>query len=312
VRFGLAGTPVSAVLTARLGSADLEPRGTLALTHETLRRSLSVTAYRELQLVEPGSRGLGIGNSMMAFLFGRDDGDYFQATGGAVGVTPPVAERAWYRARVYLERQEPAPRETNESVLRWADVDEGFRPGFPAFRADQLGVEVALSPWWGVDPTRPGAGLELSVQAERGDFDFQRARAGVRAALPLFAGSRLALSARGGTTRGDAPPQRLWVLGGPYSLRGFAPGVLIGPSFLSGRGELVIPLSRVPAARAVGLTVFMDGAWAGDRSRITWDAAVASAGVGLSILDGILRFDAAWGWHGPEGRRLDLYLDGLL
>jgi hypothetical protein len=39
---------------------------------------------------------------------------------------------------------------------------------------------------------------------------------------------------------------------------------------------------------------------------------VASAGVGLSILDGILRLDAAWGWHGPEGRRLDLYLDGLL
>ncbi|MNC95685.1 hypothetical protein D3C83_128650 [compost metagenome] len=74
----------------------------------------------------------------------------------------------------------------------------------------------------------------------------------------------------------------------------------------------MVPLSRVPAARAVGLALFMDGGWAGSRSRIRWDESVASAGVGLSVLDGILRLDAAWGWHGQEGRRLDLYLDGLL
>ena len=32
----------------------------------------------------------------------------------------------------------------------------------------------------------------------------------------------------------------------------------------------------------------------------------------LAEVGPILRLDAAWGWHGPEGRRLDLYLDGLL
>src|SRR5690606_34587750 len=141
---------------------------------------------------------------------------------------------------------------------------------------------------------------------------FERARLGVRAALPLIAGSRLALSARGGTSRGSPSPQRLWLLGGPTSLRGFSPGVRFGPSFASGRAELVIPLTRVAAARAVGLALFMDAGWAGSRDRIRWDESIASAGAGLSILDGILRLDAAWGWHGPEGRRLDLYLDGLL
>ena len=43
-----------------------------------------------------------------------------------------------------------------------------------------------------------------------------------------------------------------------------------------------------------------------------WDDAVASWGVGLSLLDGIARLDAAWGWKGPSGHRVDLYLDGLL
>jgi hypothetical protein len=45
---------------------------------------------------------------------------------------------------------------------------------------------------------------------------------------------------------------------------------------------------------------------------VSWDDAVASAGIGLSILDGILRLDSAWGWKGPSDWRLDLYLDGLL
>ena len=312
LRFGLGGAPLSAVLTARLGSADLEPRGALVLRRETLTRSLNVSAFRDLHLVEPATRELGIGNSVMALLFGRDDGDYYQATGVAIGVTPPVAQRAWYRARAYAERQDPAARETHVSVMRQIGWDGGFRTGAPGFRADQAGLELTLSPWWGADPMRPGAGVELGLQAERGDFDFQRARLGLRASLPLPLGSRIAVAASGGTTWGSAPPQRLFILGGPTSLRGFAPGVRIGPTFLSGRGELVVPLSRVPAARAVGLAVFMDGGWAGNRSRMRWDEAAASAGVGLSVLDGILRLDAAWGWHGPEGRRLDLYLDGLL
>lgn len=266
VRFGLGGAPVSAVLTARIGHADLEPRGTLALTHETLTRSATLSAYRELQLVEPATRALGLGPSLAAFVLGRDDGDYYQATGVALGVTPPVADRPWYRARVYGERQEPVARETDASLPEWIGWDDGFRPVPPAARADQAGVELHLAPWWGRDPLRPGVGLELALQAERGDFDFERVRAGARAALP--AGARLALGARAGTTRGDAPPQRLWVLGGPVSLRGYAPGVATGRTFVSGRGEVVVPLSGLPAARAVGLAFFVDGGWAGQRDAI--------------------------------------------
>jgi hypothetical protein len=312
VRFGALGGPLSATLTVRIGHADREPRGTLSVRRESLTRSVELSVYRELQPIEPSSRALGLGNSAAALLFGRDDGDYVQATGLAVLTAPSATARPWYRVRAYAERQEPVSRETNVSLFEWFGWDDGFRPALPAARADQAGIELSLSPWWGRDPMRPGGGVELHLQGERGDFDFERVRAGARAVLPLPAGSRLAMSVDGGTTWGDAPPQRTWVLGGPASLRGFPPGVVVGPSFLKGRSELVIPLSGVPAARAVGLAVFVDGGWAGVRDAVRWDASVASAGVGLTVLDGVLRLDAAWGWKGPAGRRLDLYLDGLL
>lgn len=76
--------------------------------------------------------------------------------------------------------------------------------------------------------------------------------------------------------------------------------------------SVLSPLAPLVLAVALSLALFADGGWAGERDQIRWDAAVASVGIGLSVLDGILRLDAAWGWKGPSGRRVDLYLDGLL
>jgi hypothetical protein len=45
---------------------------------------------------------------------------------------------------------------------------------------------------------------------------------------------------------------------------------------------------------------------------VRWSDAVASAGAGFSVLDGIIRLDLARGLQGPRSWRLDFYLDGLL
>jgi hypothetical protein len=312
VRFDGGGAPLAASLTARLGSADLHPRATLALTRETLARTLTLSAYHELQQVDPSARAFGIGNSLNALVFGRDDGDYYQSTGLGLAWTPPSSQRATYRARVYAERQDSVERRTHGSLFHWVGWDDGFRDAAPAVPADQLGVELTVSPWWGQDPQRPGGGVELHLQGERGDFEFGRARLHARAALPLWRGAKLALAAGGGTTFGDAPAQRRWILGGPFSLRGFEPGALAGPSFLSGRAEMMAPLRRVRGGSALRLAFFTDAGWAGERDAVDWDGAKASAGVGLSVLDGILRLDVARGWKGGSDWRVDLYLDGLL
>ena len=75
---------------------------------------------------------------------------------------------------------------------------------------------------------------------------------------------------------------------------------------LRGRGEL----ARHFAFGAV--SVFSDGAWAGPRDSFELDDALWSAGVGLSLADGLIRVDAAWGLRDPRDFRLELYLDGIL
>jgi hemolysin activation/secretion protein len=195
-------------------------------------------------------------------------------------------------------------------VFQWLVWDDGFRPAAAAARADQMGIDAALSPWWGGDPSRPAAGFDLSLGGEIGDFDFVRARLGLDAVLPLPADARLDLSARGGVASENAPPQRLWILGGPASLRGFAPGVAAGPAFLSGRIELRRPLSIWRWTGAVDLALFADGGWAGERGGVRWTDALASAGAGLSLLDGVLRVDAARSWKGPRASRVDVYFGG--
>jgi hypothetical protein len=187
VRFGVGGVPLSASLTARLGSADVEPRLTLAVMRETLERALTLSAYRELQLVEPSARAFGPGNTVGALLFGRDDGDYYQTLGVGLAWTPPSGQRAAYRARVYAERQDSVIRGTHGSVFHWVGWDDGFRESAPAVHADQVGAELTVSPWWGHDPRGAGAGFDLQLQGERGHFDFGRARLQARAA-PLDPG----------------------------------------------------------------------------------------------------------------------------
>src|SRR5207248_1981457 len=116
VRFGGLGGPLAATLTVRIGTADREPRGTLELTSESLRRTVGVSAYRELQLVEPSTRALGFGGSVAAFVLGRDDGDYFQSTGAALSLSPPSTERAAWSVRLYAERQEAVHAHTDASL----------------------------------------------------------------------------------------------------------------------------------------------------------------------------------------------------
>ena len=311
VRFGPRAAPLSVALTGRLGTADVAPRATLAFTRETPSGSLILSAYRELRPLEEAGRPLGVGNSVTALLFGRDDGDYYGATGAEVAWTPPVIARRGYRVRLYAERQRAASRETDGSVLGWIGWDTGFRPQPVAEPADQMGIELTWWPRWGEDPSQPSVQVDVHVQAERGDHDFERARVTLSGQLPLPLRSGLAAEAGVGTSRGPAPLQRLWWLGGPATLRGFAPGVLAGRSFLRGRLELFHDLTTLPWARATSLVAFADGAWAGERRRIRWADAVASAGIGLRLLGGVLRLEAAWEWKGPAARRLDLYVDGL-
>ena len=299
--------PLFTRLQAFMGVADLEPKVRLSVDHESLRRKLSLGLYHELEPVSRQGRYLGIGNSAFALLFGRDEGEYFMATGADLRITPPSAERNSAELRLYAERQSPVETNTSFSLAHAFDGDWQFRPNIVAEEVTEVGASLLLSPWWGEDPLAPQAGVELFAQGATGDVEYARASLALRGVLPLFSKVSVGAEVAAGESWGTPTLQRNWFLGGSSTLRGYDPSTLVGPAFGRARLELV------RTYRAVGISLFGDGAWAGERlGDFREQDALFSVGAGFSLLDGIIRFDVARGLRDPKATRFYMYLDGIL
>ena len=141
----------------------------------------------------------------------------------------------------------------------------------------------------------PQGGVEMNLRAAGGRGSYARASLVGRAALPLLRDLRLGLAAGGGTSWGRPPPQRLWAMGGTGTLRGYAPRVRVGTTYLRGQGGArpAVLLRRPVRVRR--------RAWAGGRDQIRFDDALLSVGVGLSAVDGLIRLDGGVGAAGAAG-----------
>lgn len=299
-------------LTARIGAADLRPRGELGVDVPGTHRSWRMGAYHRLNPVDRTLRPLGIGNSLTALLLGRDDGMYYQASGAEVRLSPAGsgADGA-YGLRAYGERQRPVHRETDFSLVHLLGGN-GFRENLRATPATQLGVQARLGIDRGLDPVGYRWGAVLDLTGETGAYSFLKPGLTLRAGAPLPGKLVGALELSGGTVlSGDAgaaavPVQSLWFLGGPSTLRGFAGGEISGRDQLRGRAEVA---NQFPGARAA---VFRDVGWAGRFAALSGRDLAASIGVGASFLDGLLRFDLAHTLQPLRRWRVELYLDALL
>jgi hypothetical protein len=239
-----------------------------------------------------------------ALLWGRDNGDYFYATGVELRGAPPRAERPWMEWRLFGEHQSRARKATDLS-LRGIGSDFSFRPNIDADRADQFGLGLTLRPL--VDREALGFrwGSELAVEAEAGTFRFARPSLTLKGALPLGSVA-FALDASAGTSFGEVPVQSLWRLGGAGTLRGYDGSAAAGTAYWRGRGEV----GR--GSGATRLALFSDVGWAGSRDAFTFQRPLWSVGAGVSVLDGLLRMDLARALRSPTGWRLELYMDGAL
>jgi len=146
--------------TAFLGLADVEPKVRVDLERSSVRRRLELGVYRELTTTDPKGRYLDFGNSVHAFLFGRDDGEYFRATGVELTWRAPVGARESKEFRVYAERHESVESQAAFSLFHSFDTWD-FRPNLAADAVEEVGAELRLSPWWGGDALGTQVGLEL-------------------------------------------------------------------------------------------------------------------------------------------------------
>ena len=133
-----------------------------------------------------------------------------------------------------------------------------------------------------------------------------RAVAPRRPSAARWGGGVAALTAAVGSTTGQLPSQRQWFLGGVRTVRGQAPGTAEGDAFWLARAELG---TRQGVVRPVA---FFDVGWAGSRRALGRVQPLRGTGVGVGVLDGLLRMDVARGLYPLKGWRTDLYLQAAL
>ncbi|HEU0015242.1 MAG TPA: BamA/TamA family outer membrane protein, partial [Longimicrobium sp.] len=291
---------------AWVGTADREPKAEIGLSRETRGGArVRVAGYRRLAPFDPAVSTLNLSSSLSAVLLGRDEADYFLATGAELTAVP-VRSGTWSWAwRLFGEHQHGMSKNTDVSLASLWDGDDVFPEVRGAQRADQLGASLSLRTDRGVDPARFRWSAGVTLDGQTGTFGFARPSAFARLGIPLGA-VVTSLEAAAGTSTGDVPVQGQWYIGGPQSVRGYPVALAGGDAFWRARGEIATP---TPAAR---LTLFMDAGWVGGRDAFELDPMLVSAGIGASLMDGLIRLDLARGLREPRAWRLDLYLDAAL
>jgi hypothetical protein len=304
---GLSGTVQTGRLTAdglgRIGLADGVPNAELGLSLIGQNTRFRLGGYRRLAAVNPDTKPFGVVNSVWGVIAQRDDGDYFRTLG--VELTGQNSATGWWSWRIFAEQQKSASVGTSFSLPHLFNGDRQFRPNVVANRADQFGAALTLR---GNQPVSRALqfGGDVTLEGSGGDYRYARGGVAGRAIVTPSGPVAIAVEASAGTSRGTVPIQGRFYLGGPASLRGYDGAAIAGDAYWRGRVEVA---NSFPAFR---LAVFSDIGWAGPRADFRTGKPLLGSGVGVSVLDGLIRLDLARGMRAPKGWRFDLYFDGRL
>jgi len=300
-------------LTARLGTGDWVPNAEVGVTRSNGRVSWRLAGYHRLAVAnDDWGSPLSFGSSLGALLYGRDEGYYYRASG--LQLTRALTRGGSLTTRLFAERHNDALGDTRFNVSRALGGGSEFLPNIAAVKASVAGVALRDQRSMGLDPL--GWRLLSDMRLEGGWAAFDSADASLsraygRAASELTVsrglGTRLqgALTAGGGVSRNAPLPQRAFYLGGAQTVRGQLLGTAAGEAYWLARAELA--LNR----KAMRPVLFGDLGWAGRREDWrTPGRPISGAGVGASILDGLVRLDLARGIYPRQKMRLDLYVEG--
>ena len=287
---------------ARIGTADLQPNGELRASRSNGRDLLGVGIYRRLAVANDRGAPLGFGSSLSHFLFGRDEGFYYRTYGLEVTGRRGAAGRVGWR--LFAERHGTADKETELSLAR-AISGTRFIDNIVAHEGLATGGATSLAFTAGADPRALRLTGDVRAEGAFGDFDYARGALDMTLSRALYGRTSGALTAAGGYSGGQLPPQRMWYLGGAHTVRGQVAGTQSGDAFWLGRAELGRDFG------ALRPTVFGDVGWAGARERLLDrpGRVMSGAGVGAGVLDGLLRLDLSRGIRPNQYWRLDLYVE---
>ncbi len=280
------GVPYTSLLaSARFGFGDKRLTGSLTARRDGPYARIDLSGYRDVQEVEPWTKGRSLGNSLNGLFVGHDDADYFLATGGRLEVTWNDRWRQNMTLHAAVERHDSMVTETSHNLwgsavlLTNPPVVEGtfFRYGLS--RDDRIGRASVKT------------GVELIT-----DMTLTAGRGWAAAEVPFTVVGRTGrLVMRVGATRGDDLPQVLLRVGGPQTVRGYPYGTRTAKEFWSAQ---------------LDLAVFDRGLWTpvvfADVGDTFSSDPLVGVGAGLSVFNGLIRANVAKGLRPSAEIRFDL------
>ncbi len=310
------GRDASFLVRPRLALSNWWPGLEVEWWRKTSWGRFGITAYRRLTETLDWNDPFAVSNSLASLLVGHDIGLYYRETGTSLSLATD-GTRVRLHASLFAERHADAPKTTDFSARGLFDSWK-FDDNLVAEPGDLVGVDFNLVAFTGVDPEEAMLSTQVWGEVATGDFGpFGRAAASAALIVPLGEWN-VAVEGGGGRVFGDPPEQRRrYLLGGPRTIRGFSPGDVAGEAFAFGRWEVGRGFGSSTPGYGVGgslvrVVAFQDMAWAGPRAEFDSEDWVTTVGVGVSLLDGLLRLDVARVLRGEGGWELHVYADALM
>lgn len=303
---------------ARFGMGDRGFNGELSLSRSNGRSDVHVTAFHRLSVAnDDWGAPLSFGASVANLLYARDEGFYYRSWGAELAGTrdaPGPLGGARMRWRLFAERQYSADVAPNVqfSVGKYLG-NAAFGDNISAQQLVAVGAATELARSFGINPrgvrfdTRARIeGAMTSRSDSLGSTGYARLVMDGTVSRPL-GNFGFAVTMAAGSSLGDLPIQRGFYIGGLGTVRGqFArPGGQgrVGDTFWLGRAEV----GR--SAMTFRPVLFYDIGWAGARSAISrMGQPLSGVGAGVSLLDGLVRFDLSRGIRPEQRWRGDLHI----
>ena len=299
------------LLTVRAATREWKEVPDLDLTLQRDRpgHRMQLSVYRALRTGALGAGG--IDGFPLPVIFEGDSLDFHRSTGAAMRFLSGSGDRLGLSLSLFAERDEVVETgddhdhedetgtEHDHAVAARTDNDE------TGHQRNRFGGALEWKPWWGgMGQESIGAGGTVSIRGSAGDNAHVRTVIEGALLLPLAARISLGLQAGFANVSGDPAPQDLWDLGATGAfLRGLDEATETDRAWMA-RADLQFPV------RYARLSLFGDWARAegGD---------YYAAGVGLVLLDGLLRVDLAQGLTAEregvpdQGLRIHVLMDNL-
>jgi hypothetical protein len=290
--------------TLRYGFADERVMATAALERDAPSGRLTISAGRDLADMDPFARGLTFGNTLRAQLVGRDDGAYLLAQGIRLKHEQSLALGLDLTLSALAEDQQSVTAGARAGIPR-VFGSEGVFPPNPAIREGfATGGAVRLQRT-GYRTSWALHGEVLHVGTAGTGLVAGRITADLRG--DLLGGWLTPRVKFGAASRASEMPQMALRAGGMQTVRGYDFGTATGEALWA----VQLDLAR-PGRGAVKRVLFLDAGQAASFASIGSAPVLVGAGVGYSLLGGLIRAELSHPLTHRNGRglRFDLVFGG--